>query len=115
VEALLIPVGDAQHALPLAAVRETLPLGPVAPLPGAPPAVLGAVNVRGDVLVLLDTGLLLGGAPLHAPTHAAVAGGRHGTAALAATAQPVTAVVESSALLAVDELLDPERVAAAGC
>jgi len=111
VEALLVPVRDAMHAIPLAAVRAALPLGPVSPLPGSPPAVLGAINVHGDVVVLLDTALLLGDAPLENVTHAAVATGRHGTAALAATAQPVTSVVERPLLLAVDDLLDPARVA----
>jgi chemotaxis signal transduction protein len=127
VEALLVQVASARHALPLAAVRETLPLGAVAPLPGAPRAVLGALNLHGEVVVLLDTALLLGAPPLEAPTHAAVAVGRRGAAALAATAQPLTAVLErpvdgdrwalagggSAALLAVDDLLDPERVARA--
>ena len=115
VEVLLVPVRDALHALPLAAIRETLPLGAVSPLPGSPPAVLGAVNVRGDVLVLLDTALLLGEEPLARATHAAVAHGRHGTAVLAATAQPLTAVVEPARLLAVDDLLNRDRVATAGC
>ena len=114
-EALLVPVRDALHALPLAAVRETLPLGAVTPLPGSPPAVLGAVNVHGDVLVLLDTALLLGDAPLDGATYAAVASGRHGAAALAATAPPTTAIVDPDRLLTVDELLDPDRVASAGC
>ncbi len=115
-EALLVPVREERFALPLTAVRETFPLGAVTPLPGAPPAVIGAVNVHGEVLVLLDTALLLGGAALEAPSHAAVATGRHGAAALAATAQPVTAVVDDpSALIAADALLDPARVAAAGC
>ena len=114
-EALLVPVGPAQHALPLAAVRETLPIGDVTPLPGAPQAVIGALNVHGDVLVLLDTALLLGEAPLDGAAYAAVATGRHGAAALAATAPPATAIVEPGRLLAVDDLLDPDRVASAGC
>src|SRR4051794_6754661 len=126
-EALLLPVGPAQHALPLVAVRETLPIGLVTPLPGAPQAVLGALNVHGDVVVLLDTGLLVGAGPLEAPTHAAVAVGRNGAAALATSGQPVTTVLERSSdeggwsiagggpvpLLQADELLAPERVAGA--
>ena len=115
-EVLVVPVGGRQPAFPLAAIRETLPLAAVAPLPGAPPAVLGAVNVHGDVLVLLDTGLLLGTGALEAPTHAAVVTAAHGTAALAATDQPVTAVLEdTSTLVAIDALLHPDRVASAGC
>ena len=111
----MLPLRDALHALPLAAIRVTLPLGAVAPLPGTPPTVRGAVNVHGDVLVLLDTGLLLDDRPLQDATHAAVAASRHGTAALAATGQPVTAIVNRATLLAIDDVLDPDRVAAAGC
>ena len=115
-EALVLPVGDASVTLALTAVRETLPLGAVAPLPGAPPAVLGAINVHGEVLVLLDTALLLGEEPLDAPTHAAVVQSSRGPAALAATAQPVTAVLDpGAAVVRPDELLDPGRLAAAGC
>ncbi len=115
-EALVIPVGGREAALPLGAVRETLPLGSIAPLPGMPPAVLGAINVHGEVVVLLDTALLLGEQPLDAPTHAAVALTARGPAALAATAQPVTAVLEAStAVVSADDLLDPGRIAAAGC
>jgi purine-binding chemotaxis protein CheW len=115
-EALVAPVGDRDAAIALSAVRETLPLGAIAPLPGMPPVVLGAINVHGEVLVLLDTALLLGEPPLDAPTHAAVVLTARGPAALAATAQPVTAVLDDGAgIMSADELLDSGRSAAAGC
>ena len=110
----MVPVGEARHVLPLDAVRETFTLGAVAPLPGAPPAVLGAVNRHGDVLVVLDTGMLLGGGALDAPTHAAVVTGALGVAALAATGPPATAIADdATTLVDVDALLDPDRLTGA--
>ncbi len=115
-EALVALVGGREAAIALSSVRETLPLGAIAPLPGMPPVVLGAINVHGEVLVLLDTALLLGEPPLEAPTHAAVVLTARGPAALAATAQPVTAVLDAgAAVVSADDLLDTGRITAAGC
>ncbi|HEU4628873.1 MAG TPA: chemotaxis protein CheW [Gemmatimonadaceae bacterium] len=41
---------------PLHDVREVLPLGALARLPGAPPQVLGLLNVRGRLVTVLDLG-----------------------------------------------------------
>jgi chemotaxis signal transduction protein len=114
VEVLVLPTGRGRHVLPLAAVRESLPLDDLAPLPGAPPAVLGALNVHGEVLVLLDSGLLLDAEPLEAPTHAAVVVGPAGPVALAAAAAPeVARTATAGAPLDLRATLDPARVAAA--
>ena len=53
---LTFAVGGATYGCPLDAVREVLPAGPTARLPGAPPHVLGLLNVRGRVLTVLDLG-----------------------------------------------------------
>ncbi len=58
--ALLLPVRSDWYGLPLATVAEVLEATPVTRLPGAPPAVLGLVNVRGAIVPVLDTALLLG-------------------------------------------------------
>jgi len=47
-------------ALDLSTVEEMLTLGPITPVPLASPAVLGATNVRGNVVAVLDLGLLVG-------------------------------------------------------
>lgn len=49
-----------RFALPLAAVEEVHRAVAVVPLPGAPPAVIGAVDVRGQVLPVLDLRRRLG-------------------------------------------------------
>lgn len=48
---------------PVAWAREAVPVGHVTPLPTAPPEVLGVVQVRGQILPLLDLPRMLGGRP----------------------------------------------------
>jgi purine-binding chemotaxis protein CheW len=42
------------YGIETAAVREVLPLQALTPLPGTPPFVLGIINVRGEILSVLD-------------------------------------------------------------
>jgi purine-binding chemotaxis protein CheW len=52
---LLAFVLDGQHlALPLATVERVFPMVAVSPLPGAPAVALGAVNLRGRIIPVLD-------------------------------------------------------------
>ncbi|MCX6593467.1 MAG: chemotaxis protein CheW [Acidobacteria bacterium] len=53
-------VGEALFALDAAAVQEVLRLGQVTPVPHAPREVIGVINLRGKIVTLLDTGLILG-------------------------------------------------------
>jgi purine-binding chemotaxis protein CheW len=57
-----VAVGGRPHAFPLASVREIVPLGRTARIPGAAAHVLGLVNVRGRLVTTVDLGLRLGGA-----------------------------------------------------
>ena len=50
----------ARYALPVAAIREVRPYRPPAPLPGAPPFVVGLVTARGGVVPAVDLGTLFG-------------------------------------------------------
>ena len=45
--------------MPLAGVREVFNLGPLTPVPTAPPAVAGVTSLRGQVLLVVDLALLL--------------------------------------------------------
>lgn len=47
-------VGDRICALDLAAVERVEPMVAISPLPGAPPGVLGAIDVRGTAVPVLD-------------------------------------------------------------
>jgi purine-binding chemotaxis protein CheW len=52
--------GEARCGLPVAAVAEILPAAAVTALPGAPPVVLGALDVRGEVLPVVSLRRKLG-------------------------------------------------------
>lgn len=60
---LACAVGEELYGVPLSAVAQVLPLGPLAPLPGSPPALLGLHGHAGQVHAVIDLGLALGGAP----------------------------------------------------
>jgi purine-binding chemotaxis protein CheW len=53
-------LGDESFALPVAQVLEVADLGALAPVPGAPPSVLGVRNLRGQVLPVIDLATVLG-------------------------------------------------------
>jgi purine-binding chemotaxis protein CheW len=89
--ALVLPVGDAYYAVPLAGAREVIPAPQVTPLPLAPPAVRGVFSLRGDIVPLLDTGALLGMGALEAIPFAAVVDAADGSAALGLTGAPTSA------------------------
>jgi len=56
---LACQLGEEFYGLPLDAVAQVLPLPAWAPLPGAPPAVLGLFGRAGQVFCLLDLALAL--------------------------------------------------------
>lgn len=61
---LLFGVRGRRFACALVAVREIVPFGRVTRLPGAPPAVAGVCNVRGQVITVLDLGVRLADGPV---------------------------------------------------
>jgi purine-binding chemotaxis protein CheW len=69
--ALLLRVGDDSYAVPIDAAREVLAATTITGLPTAPPTVLGLCNVRGEIIPVFDTRMLLGLGPI--PTMGAVA------------------------------------------
>lgn len=88
--ALLLPVRDDWYALPLDRIGEVLEEAPVTRLPDAPRSVLGLVNVRGQVVPVLDLAVLLGLPPLGGAAAAIViARTGRGPAGLAGTDVPV--------------------------
>jgi chemotaxis signal transduction protein len=63
ISVLVFTVAGEACGVDLRGLIEVLPLPPVARVPGAPPPVLGAVNLRGDIRLAVDTALLLGRPP----------------------------------------------------
>jgi hypothetical protein len=134
VRALLLPVGPERYALALTGIREVVLSPAVEPLPGAPPAVLGVMNLRGEVVPVLDTAVLLGTGRLARAVCAVLADGGAGLAALAGDGEPATAMLGAPAgatelpgaagrfacsagglatLLDLERLIVPDRIGAA--
>jgi purine-binding chemotaxis protein CheW len=87
--ALLLPIGDDLYAVPIGTVREVVTAPTVTALPTAPRGVLGVFNLRGSVLPILDSGLLLGREALGGASCAVVVDGGAGDAALVTSGVPV--------------------------
>ena len=69
-EALVVRVGHAHYAIPLAGLASVVNLDALTPLPGAPDFVAGLTQIQGHVVTIIDLGVLLGEAP--EPPHAAL-------------------------------------------
>src|SRR5215211_3190795 len=55
-----VHLGRERYAVPIANVLEIADVGEVAPVPGAPAAVLGVRNLRGQVMPVIDLSRVLG-------------------------------------------------------
>ena len=60
---IAVRVGGALYGLPVEHVQEVIGLRPFTRVFHSPPALAGVTNLRGDVLPVLDLGVLLGGEP----------------------------------------------------
>jgi purine-binding chemotaxis protein CheW len=62
-------VGQQHYALDILRVQEVLASADIEPVPGAPPAVLGVINLRGRIITAIDLRLCLGfaGGPVQPP------------------------------------------------
>jgi chemotaxis signal transduction protein len=91
---LVIAANAAFFAIPMATVHQVLrhPLVTLVPLP--PNGLLGVVNVRGEIVPLLDTGVLTGTGSLNAPPFAVLVSGEKDMVALAAEELPFAADFE---------------------
>ncbi len=48
-------LGDEKYGINVMQVQEVLRIAEIAPVPGAPPYVLGIINLRGNVVTVIDT------------------------------------------------------------
>ena len=70
---LVFTVAGKVCAVELSSVREIIPCRKATRLPGAPPFVIGLINLRGSIITVLDLGVRLDGEASHgqaAETHA---------------------------------------------
>ncbi|MET0147174.1 MAG: chemotaxis protein CheW [Ilumatobacteraceae bacterium] len=92
--ALVLPVGEERYAIDTARVREVIADPRATPLPGAPGWVLGVINLRGEVVPLLDTTALLGLGAMGPASFAVVVDLELGPAALGTTGSPEVATLD---------------------
>jgi chemotaxis signal transduction protein len=86
VRALLLCVGEDLFAVPMAVAREVVVAPKVAVLPTAAATVAGVFNLRGEVVPLFDTAMLLGLGTIPSVEYVAVVETELGPAGLAMTA-----------------------------
>jgi purine-binding chemotaxis protein CheW len=88
---LVIAANDAYFAVPMARVHQVLRHPLVTRIPLSPASLLGVVNVRGEIVPLLDTAVLTGTGSLHEPPFAVLVSGGEDMIALAAQQLPIAA------------------------
>src|SRR4029077_993805 len=91
---LVIAFNGAYFAVPMASVRQVLRHPLVTRVPLSPPGLLGVVNVRGEIVPLLDTGVLTATGGLIDPPFAVLVSGEKDTIAMAAQELPIAADFE---------------------
>jgi purine-binding chemotaxis protein CheW len=91
---LVVAVNDAFFAVPMATVHQVLRNPQVTRVPLAPTGLLGVVNVRGEIVPFLDTGVLTGTGNLIEPPYAVLVSGDTEMVALAVEALPIAADFE---------------------
>jgi purine-binding chemotaxis protein CheW len=91
--ALLIPVAEDVYAIDMQWVREVVAAPLATKLPTGPGSALGVFNLRGEIVPLFDTALLLGQRAVGQAPFAVVVESSMGPAGLAATAAPESATL----------------------
>ena len=92
---LVIAVNDGFFAVPMATVHQVLRHPKVTRVPLSPAGLLGVVNVRGEIVPFIDTGVLTGTGTLVEPPFAVLVSGEREMVALAAEALPMAADFEA--------------------
>ena len=95
--ALLFPVLADWHVLDMLCVREVVTEPLVTELPTAPNVVLGVFNLRGEIVPMFDTAVLLGLGALRSSVFAVVVESAFGLAGLAASGVPEAVELGDSA------------------
>ena len=82
---LLLPVGEDVFAVPMAVAREVVVAPRLAALPTATAVVAGVLNLRGEIVPVFDTAMLLGLGTIPSTAYVAVVETELGPAGLAMT------------------------------
>ncbi|MDQ6877422.1 MAG: chemotaxis protein CheW [Candidatus Dormibacteraeota bacterium] len=92
---LVIAVNAVFFAVPMSTVHQVLRHPLVTRVPLSPSALLGVVNLRGEIVPLVDTGVLTGTGALVDPPFAVLVSGDKDMVALAAEELPIAADFEA--------------------
>jgi purine-binding chemotaxis protein CheW len=88
---LVFGANAAFFAVPMETVHQVLRHPVVTPIPLSPTGLLGVLNVRGEIVPLLDTGVLTGTGSLNKSPYAVLVSGQKDMVALAAEELPIAA------------------------
>jgi purine-binding chemotaxis protein CheW len=88
---LVMAANDAYFAVPMERVHQVLRHPLVTRIPLSPAGLIGVVNVRGEIVPLLDTAVLTGTGSLGEPDFAVLVSGGDDMVALAAQELPIAA------------------------
>jgi purine-binding chemotaxis protein CheW len=88
---LVLTVNAASFAVPMTSVHQVLRDPVVTPIPLSPEGLVGVLNVRGEIVPLLDTGVLTATGALGRAPYAVLVSGDKEMLALAAEDLPVAA------------------------
>jgi chemotaxis signal transduction protein len=87
----MLMVNGASFAVPMTTVHQVLRYPVVTRVPLSPTGLMGLLNVRGEIVALLDTGVLTATGALGEPPFAVLVSGEKEMVALAAEELPVAA------------------------
>jgi purine-binding chemotaxis protein CheW len=107
-KALVLPLGEEHYGFPLTSVQQVISDPRVTRLPVADEALLGLVNVRGEIVPLFDLAVLAGTGRKQAATFAILVSTSLGTAALGVELMPESLEIDED--LASDGEPDAPRV-----
>ncbi len=91
---LVLTVNAASFAVPMTSVHQVLRHPIVTRVPLSPAGLIGVLNIRGEIVPLLDTGVLTATGALGEPPFAVLVSGEKEMVALAAEELPVAADFE---------------------
>jgi purine-binding chemotaxis protein CheW len=94
IRVLMLSVNGAFFAVPMETVHQVLRHPVVTNIPLSPTGLLGVVNVRGEIIPLLDTGVLTSTGAIKTSPFAVLVSGQKDMVALAAEALPIAADFE---------------------
>jgi purine-binding chemotaxis protein CheW len=96
-KALVLPLGEEHYGFALTSVQQVISDPRVTRLPAADEALLGLINVRGEIVPLFDLAVLTGAGEAGAAAFAILVDTSQGPAALGVAVMPESAEIDEAA------------------